>query len=40
MLLERVPEGQVIAVDAAPSMVAQARETLGDRARVAVLQAT
>jgi trans-aconitate 2-methyltransferase len=33
-LLERLPEGRVIAVDGAPSMVAQARELLGDRATV------
>jgi trans-aconitate 2-methyltransferase len=33
-LLERLPEGHVIAVDAAPSMVEHARATLGDRATV------
>lgn len=34
MLLERLPDGHLIAVDAAPSMVEQARATLGDRATV------
>jgi len=34
LLLERLPRGQVIAVDASPSMVAQARAALGDRADV------
>jgi trans-aconitate 2-methyltransferase len=34
MLLERLPRGRVIAVDAAPSMVEQARAALGDRATV------
>jgi trans-aconitate 2-methyltransferase len=34
MLLERLPRGHVVAVDAAPSMVEHARETLGDRATV------
>jgi trans-aconitate 2-methyltransferase len=34
LLLDRLPGGQVIAVDAAPSMVAVAREALGDRATV------
>jgi trans-aconitate 2-methyltransferase len=34
MLLERLPNGHVIAVDGAPSMVEQARETLGERATV------
>ena len=34
MLLERLPQGHVVAVDAAPSMVEHARETLGDRATV------
>ncbi len=34
MLLERLPRGRVIAVDAAPSMVAQARIALGERAQV------
>lgn len=33
-LLDRLPRGRVIAVDGAPSMVAQARELLGDRATV------
>jgi len=33
-LLERLPHGRVIAVDAAPAMVAVAREALGDRAEV------
>ena len=34
LLLERLPRGRVIAVDAAPSMVEQARAALGDRADV------
>ena len=34
MLLERLPNGHVIAVDAAPSMVEEARAALGDRATV------
>ena len=34
MLLERLPHGHVVAVDAAPSMVEHARERLGDRATV------
>ena len=34
MLLERLPDGHVVAVDGAPSMVEQARETLGERATV------
>jgi trans-aconitate 2-methyltransferase len=34
MVLERLPQGHVVAVDAAPSMVEHARETLGDRATV------
>jgi trans-aconitate 2-methyltransferase len=34
MLLERLPRGHVVAVDAAPSMVAHAREALGERATV------
>lgn len=38
MLLERLPRGRVIAVDAAPSMVELARETLADE-RATVLQA-
>jgi len=33
-LADRLPRGRVIAVDSAPSMVAQARELLGDRATV------
>ncbi|MBA2763338.1 MAG: methyltransferase domain-containing protein [Thermoleophilaceae bacterium] len=38
MLVERLPRGRVIAVDAAPSMVDLARETLAGR-RASVLQA-
>jgi trans-aconitate 2-methyltransferase len=34
-LLERLPQGRVIAVDASPSMVAKARVNLGPRATVA-----
>jgi trans-aconitate 2-methyltransferase len=34
LLADRVPDGRVYAVDVAPSMVAHARETLGDRATV------
>lgn len=34
LLLDRLPDGHVIAVDAAPSMVEQARAALGDRATV------
>jgi len=34
LLLERLPEGHVVAVDAAPSMVEHARVALGDRATV------
>jgi trans-aconitate 2-methyltransferase len=34
MLLERLPRGHVVAVDAAPSMVEAARAALGDRATV------
>jgi trans-aconitate 2-methyltransferase len=34
LLLERLPDGHVIAVDAAPSMVEEARAALGDRATV------
>lgn len=34
LLIERLPHGQVVAVDAAPSMVEHAREALGDRATV------
>jgi trans-aconitate 2-methyltransferase len=33
-LLDRLPRGGVIAVDASPSMVEKARETIGDRADV------
>jgi trans-aconitate 2-methyltransferase len=33
-LLDRLPHGHVVAVDGAPSMVAQARELLGERATV------
>jgi trans-aconitate 2-methyltransferase len=35
-LIERLPRGRVLAVDASPSMVAAARERLGDRERVEV----
>ena len=34
MLLERLPRGHVVAVDQSASMVAHAREALGDRATV------
>jgi trans-aconitate 2-methyltransferase len=34
LLIERLPRGRVIAVDAAPSMADHARELLGDRATV------
>jgi trans-aconitate 2-methyltransferase len=34
LLLDRLPAGHVIAVDASPSMVEHAREALGDRATV------
>jgi trans-aconitate 2-methyltransferase len=34
LLLDRLPEGRVIGVDAAPSMIAKAREAIGDDARV------
>jgi trans-aconitate 2-methyltransferase len=34
MLLDRLPDGHVVAVDASPSMVEHAREALGDRASV------
>ena len=33
-LLERVPDGRVVAIDSSPSMVAEARQVLGDRATV------
>jgi trans-aconitate 2-methyltransferase len=33
-LAERLPRGQVLAVDGSPAMVEQARERLGDDARV------
>jgi trans-aconitate 2-methyltransferase len=33
-LLDRLPRGRVIAVDASPSMIEKARETIGDRADV------
>src|SRR3954467_14657112 len=34
MLLERLPRGHVVAVDASPSMVEHARKRLGERATV------
>lgn len=34
MLIERLPNGHVIAVDSAPAMIAKAREAIGDRAEV------
>jgi trans-aconitate 2-methyltransferase len=34
MLIERLPAGNVIAVDSSPAMVAKAREAIGDRAQV------
>ncbi len=34
LLLERLPDGHVVAVDSSPSMVEHAREALGDRATV------
>lgn len=34
LLLDRLPSGRVIAVDAAPAMVAKAREAIGERAEV------
>jgi trans-aconitate 2-methyltransferase len=33
-LIDRLPSGRVIAVDASPAMVEKARETIGDRAEV------
>ena len=39
-LHERLPRGRVIAVDAAPSMVARARAALGERADVRQMQLT
>jgi len=36
VLLDRVPRGRVLAVDADPAMVAEAREVLGDRVPVEV----
>ncbi len=40
MLLERLPRGRVIAVDAAPSMVEQARANLGEAADVRQVELT
>ena len=40
MLLERLPRGRVIAVDASSSMVGQAREKLGERADVRQVELT
>jgi trans-aconitate 2-methyltransferase len=34
LLLDRLPHGQVVAVDSAPSMIEHAREALGERATV------
>jgi trans-aconitate 2-methyltransferase len=34
LLIEKLPDGRVIAVDSAPAMVAKAREAIGDRAEV------
>ena len=34
LLIDRLPKGKVIAIDGSASMVAKARETLGDRAHV------
>lgn len=34
LLLDRLPQGHVVAVDAAPSMVEEAKQALGDRATV------
>jgi trans-aconitate 2-methyltransferase len=36
LLLERLPRGRVIGVDASPSMIEEARRTLGDRAELIV----
>lgn len=36
-LIERLPEGRVLAIDGSPSMIEQAREKLGDRADYAVM---
>lgn len=36
-LIERLPEGRVLAIDGSPSMIAKARENLGDRADYAVM---
>jgi len=33
-LLERLPEGRLVGIDGSPSMVAMAREALGDRAEI------
>jgi trans-aconitate 2-methyltransferase len=40
MLVERLPRGRVIAVDAAPSMVARARSALGERTEVRRMELT
>jgi len=40
VLLERLPRGEVVAVDGSPSMVEQARERLGPRADVRVADLT
>jgi trans-aconitate 2-methyltransferase len=39
-LVERVPRGHVIAVDASPGMIAAARERLGERVELAVCELT
>ncbi len=39
-LLERLPHGEVVAVDGSPAMVAEARERLGPRAEVRVADLT
>ena len=36
LLVERVPEGRVVGVDASPSMIARARESLGDQVELFV----